>query len=201
MLHLAPISYAEAADAVRRWHYSANMPQGGRAKYRYGVWEDEQFIGAVVYGASPSPSCGKSIGLGRNEVLELVRVALDTHRTPTTRIVAVANRLLAAEVPGLRLLVSYADTAQGHDGTIYRAGNWLYAGSVVKEPIRVNGKPVHRRVLNHRYGTSSLLWLRQNVDPAAELVRTPPKHRYLYPLDPEIRQRIAPLIRPFASVA
>ena len=41
---------------------------------------------------------------------------------------AIALRLLARHSPGLRLVVSYADPAQGHVGTIYQAAGWTYLG-------------------------------------------------------------------------
>ena len=32
------------------------------------------------------------------------------------------------EMPGIRLLVSYADLNQGHEGKIYQASNWVFVG-------------------------------------------------------------------------
>ncbi len=64
---------------------------------------------------------------------------------------------------------------------------------------RVNGEIVHPRSLHHRYGTGgqSIPWLRANVDPKAERIKTPVKHKYLMPLDAEMRTRIAPLAKPY----
>jgi hypothetical protein len=201
VLDIRTISYQEAAVAVEQWHYSKNLPQAARARHRFGVWEDGRFVGALVYGNAPTPMMGRKLGLTQNEFRELVRVALTDHKTTTTRIVAVANRLLAKEHPEFRLLVSYADTGQGHSGTIYRAGNWLYTGAVKDKYIRLHGVIVHPRTVFDRYGTQAIGWLRENVDPNAELVPVPAKHRYYYPLDEEMRERIAPMVRQFASVA
>jgi hypothetical protein len=201
VLDIHPISYAEAAVAVEQWHYSKSLPQAARARHRFGVWEDGQFIGALVYGNAPTPMMGRKLGLTQNEFRELVRVALTDHQTPTTRIVAIGNRLLAKEHPEFRLLVSYADTGQGHSGTIYRAGNWLYAGMVKDKYIRLLGEIVHPRTVFDRYRTQAIDWLRKNVDPDVCLVPVPPKHRYYFPLDEGMRERLQPFIRKFASVA
>ncbi|MBI4128628.1 MAG: protein Mom, partial [Parcubacteria group bacterium] len=58
-------------------------------------------------------------GLTQLEVCELVRVALRAHHSPTSKIVAIAVRMLRKENPGIRMLVSYADLQQQHVGTIY----------------------------------------------------------------------------------
>ena len=41
-------SHEAAKYAVEHWHYSGRIPPSKLAKV--GVWEDGQFIGAIVYG-------------------------------------------------------------------------------------------------------------------------------------------------------
>ena len=138
-----------------------------------------------------------------SETAELCRVALGKHTTPTSRIVAISLKLLKRQCPGLRLVVSYADCDQGHHGGIYAAGNWIYVGMVETNggtpKYLINGKVVHGRSVNSRYGTGSqnLAWLRTNVDPNAQHVFTMGKHKYLYALDQAIHERIAPLAKPY----
>jgi len=58
-------------------------------------------------------------------------------------------------------LVSYADENQGHRGYIYQATNWIYTGrSAPERKFYIDGKEVHRRTLNSRYGTGSVEKLR-----------------------------------------
>jgi len=85
-------SFAGARYAVTRWHYSRVMPAGKSVKI--GAWEDGRFIGAVIFGHGANNNIGSPYGLEQTEVCELVRVALDTHKTPTSRIVAIAMRML-----------------------------------------------------------------------------------------------------------
>lgn len=43
-------------------------------------------------------------------------------------------------------LVTYADVAQGHKGTIYKACNWTYVGMTAKEPTwKLGGRQVSRK--------------------------------------------------------
>jgi hypothetical protein len=46
----------------------------------------------------------------------LCRIALSKHATPVSRIISIAMKMLKREMPGIRLLVTYADLNQGHEG-------------------------------------------------------------------------------------
>ena len=99
-------------------------------------------------------------------------------------------------MPGIRLLVSYADLNQGHVGKIYQASNWLYVGTTGHEAgTMLNGKLTHRKTINSKYGTSDIDWLRQRIDSVACRYEGKPKFKYLLPLDEEIAERIKPLTK------
>ena len=176
-----------ALFAVKRWHYSRTL-SSARNVY-LGAWEAERFIGAIVFGiGSGNVTRGIQYGLKRTgEMAELTRVALGDHRTPVSRIVAVALRFLKRQSPGLRLLVSMADPRQGHHGGIYQAGGWVYTG-MTKPDVEY----LHRGQWVHH-------WTATSAGSAAGLPSRPipGKHRYLMPLDAEMRERIAPLAKPY----
>lgn len=200
-LRLDWCSHAAAKYAVEKWHYSRRMPKNKLVKV--GTWEDGRFIGCVIFGHGATPEIGKPFGLTTLQVCELVRVALSKHETATSRIVAVAIRMLRREAPGLRLIVSFADWSQGHVGGIYQAGGWTYLGANEYRAYRVNGEMIHPKSLHDRYGKGgqSIPWLRANVDPQAERVANGLKHKYVYPLDDAMRAQIAPLARPYPKRA
>jgi hypothetical protein len=187
-------SHEAAKYAVEKWHYSHRMPKGKLAKV--GVWEFGTFIGAVVFGVGANPSIARPFGLNSTSVCELVRVALNGHSSSVSRIVSIAIRMIGKSFPGTRLIVSYADESQGHIGTIYQAGGWVFCGSSSDTYIRMHGKVEHRRVLSHRYGTNSLEKLR-GIDPRCDRIESGLKHKYLMPLDAEMKARIEPLRKPY----
>jgi len=116
-------SHEAAKYAVEKWHYSQRMPVGKIV--RVGAWEDKQFIGCVLFARGANNAIGIEYGLTQIEVCELVRVALHKHQSPVSRIGAIAMKLLRKASPGLRLVVSYADSEEGHHGGIYQAMNWI----------------------------------------------------------------------------
>ena len=193
-------SSAAAHSAARMWHYSGTIPKAPSAYL--GVWESGQFIGSVVFGLGGGGATdGRQYGLARSyEVCELERVALSHHITPVSRIVAVALRILKRKNPGLRLVVSYADPEQNHVGAIYQAGNWVYVGRSAPDVyyLAANGKRYHSRSV-HACGYA-LQFGRKTYTPKPEemvAVKTEGKHKYLMPLDEEMRARIEPLRKPY----
>jgi hypothetical protein len=189
-------SHAAAKYAVEKWHYSRSMPVAKSA--RVGVWEDEKFIGVVIYSWGANQNIGKPYGLPMLQVAELVRVALNQHTSPVSRILSIAQKLLTKQSPGIRLLVSFADTEQGHHGGIYQASGWVYAGATSPKIDYVSrGKKLQRRA----YTGSNFGSGRLSLPADAEKVRSPRKYRYLMPLDDDMRQRIAPLARPYPKRA
>lgn len=191
-------SAALARQACGRWHYSRSSASG--RLYRFGVWEEGRFIGAVLFGDGAAPRMAQSFGVEAGQCLELVRVALDSHTTPVTRINATAIRMLRKMRPGLRVVVSFADPAQGHHGGIYQAGNWIYLGVSNRMSgrwLRVNGRVRHPKSIYANYGTRSVVWLRANVDPNACRVDLPAKHKYALPLDAAMRRQLERLAKPY----
>ena len=145
----------------------------------------------------------RGVGWPQTQICELVRVALRRHRWPVSRMLAIAVRMVKRASPGLRLIVSFADTKQGHHGGIYQAAGWTYAGASGQRRLRVHGRIVHPRSMGSRYGVGgqSIAWLQRNVDPHAEDIRDPDKHRYLMPLDADMRRQIATLAQPYPKRA
>jgi hypothetical protein len=197
-LRLDFCSHEAARYSVMRWHYSRQMPKAKLVKI--GVWEDKKFCGAVIYGLGANRHLCRPFGLQPTEACELVRVALAPGREhPTSKCVAISLKLLRRQSPGLRLVVSYADAGQGHVGTIYQAGGWIFLGSSDQAYIRVLAKIEHPRTLYDRYGRQgqSIPWLRAHVDPRAERVPMAPKLKYVMPLDQAMRRQLEPLAQPY----
>lgn len=190
-------THEAAKYAVLNWHYSKRLPVFGTVKI--GAWEDGKFIGVVIFSRGATPEIGSPYGLEQTEICELTRVALTKHETPVSRILSFAFKFLKENSPGLRMIVSFADMAQGHHGGIYQATNWIYVGLSETHAYRVLGKVEHPKSLHSRYGRGgqSIPWLRANVDPKAERIVAGSKHRYLMPLDKKMRKQILPLSKPY----
>lgn len=187
-------TYEAAKFACENWHYSKVIPGGKRVLV--GVWEAGKYIGVVIFSNGAGPQIGDPYGLKSNEVCELTRVALTTHQTPVTRIMAIAGRFLRKQCPGLRLVVSYADPEQGHHGGIYQGGNWIYTGPTgMTEHFEVvaDGRRIHSKTL--RSGKRG--YATQLIDSGAIRSIKVWKHKYLFPIDESLRPSLEKLRKPF----
>lgn len=190
-LKVAPCEHKAADFAVKNWHYSKRMPIG--KLILFGVWEDEKFIGSVMFGRGANNNLGSPYGLTQTEVCELVRVALTNHKAPVTQIVSECLKELKRTNPNMRLVVSYADPEQNHVGVIYQAGNWLYSGQSPSDVQHYyQGKWYHSRMLHPSgFGTHTpLSRMTKEQQKALPKKVIKGKHRYLYPLDKQMRRRL-----------
>lgn len=189
-------SYQAAKFAVEHWHYSKTMPKSKLNKF--GVWEDGDFVGAVVFGVGANSDMVKQFRLDKWQGCELVRVALTTHQSPVSQIVTTTFKTLLKHNPNLRLLVSYADPEHGHAGSIYQAMNWIYTGmTIASDEYIVNGKRWHGRAF--RASKPDHLTTKEYLEKIGnyKIVKGSSKHRYIYPLDKAMRRQIAHLAQPY----
>lgn len=114
---------ALAREVAEREHYLHRKPQVSKA---FGLYDGDALVGVCVYG----PPASRHLQLGARPanpdgVLELNRlwVSDDQPRNTESWFVSRTLRLLPAA-----MVVSYADTAEGHLGYVYRALNFHYAG-------------------------------------------------------------------------
>lgn len=188
-------SYEAAKFSVKNWHYSRSLPASKLVKV--GVWEDGSFVGCVIFSRGACNRLLRPFGLSQTEGCELTRVALSGHKAPVSRILRVAVKLLKRKCPGMRIVVSFADPAQGHHGGIYQASGWVFLGATqpCKYPL-MSGRMMHPRSVGCRQkdgayiDRSSLVW-----------VLKPGKYRYAVGLDPETRAMLAARAKPYPKRA
>jgi hypothetical protein len=184
-------THTAAKYACESWHYSKCMPCGAIVKI--GVWENDKFIGVVLFSRGATPNLCKPYGLMQTECCELTRIALNKHETPVSKILSIALIFFKKQNPGMKIIVSFADASQGHHGGIYQATNWLYSGKSNDAKFGLlNGKEIHPRTIS----TMS----KQKKDKLKWVVK-PGKHRYLLPLNGEMKLQIEKLRLPYPKRA
>lgn len=195
-------AHKAAKFAVERWHYSRRMPTPPLVNV--GAWEDDSFVGVVIFGRGNARNLNKQYGLKKTEIAELVRIAMKDHETPTSRIVSIAIKMLRKQSPGLKLIVSYSDLDQDHLGTLYQASNFVYVGwTKGSEMFRdKRGRMWHTRMLSPT-GWKKVYGKYRPVMKPADLTRikTKGRHKYLYPLTREMRKIVETMKKEFPKRA
>lgn len=190
-------THAAAKHACENWHYSSSTPVPPLVKI--GAWENGKYIGVVMFSRGASSNLMKPYGLQQDQGCELTRIALTKHDAPVSRIVRLAIMFLKRNSPSLKLIVSFADPHYGHHGGIYQAGNWVYVGDTAAgREFWKDGKRLHSRQVSEKGWNIQQGVKRKTVKPSeCEIIKTNGKHRYLMPLDAEMRAKIAPLAKPY----
>lgn len=57
------VNQQAALYAVKNWHYSKSLPAS--KLIRYGIFEDEKFIGVIIFSRGASPYLGIALNLDR----------------------------------------------------------------------------------------------------------------------------------------
>jgi len=191
------VDYCEhqaAKYACERWHYSECIPP--IKNVNFGVWEDNEFIGAVVYSRSVTADIGSFLGLEQTECVELTRVALTNHNAPVSQIVTYSLKMLDEKEENIRAVVSYADPVQDHTGGIYQAMNWTYIGRTSPTTIRVDedGNQVHTRT--HNMAQANGYSTAEEYESLSKK-KVPGKHKYVYAFTDEVERKLEPMSEPY----
>jgi hypothetical protein len=118
------IKNEDTHDLIRNVHYAHRLPS---ISHSFGLFLNGDLVGVVTYGTSASSTLSR--GLCGDEwaknVLELNRlVLLHNEKHEASRLVGASLKLL----PRPSIVVSFADTKQGHEGIVYQACNFIYTG-------------------------------------------------------------------------
>lgn len=191
-------SHVAAKYACENWHYSKTTPSTMQKLFKVGIWEEGAFVGVIIFGHGANPQIGSPYGLDIYHVCELTRVAIrDGHKNPVSRYLSIAiKNFLAAQFKDMQLIISYADSSQNHHGGIYQATNWIYVGvSKGVDTIFFKGRNWHAKAFRTSHPDISML------DKRVKRVKSGDKHKYIYPLNIEIRKKIELLKKPYPKRA
>ncbi len=196
-IRVQPIPFVAARQILVKHHYLHSLPGG--TKLAFGTFVEGRLLGAITFGVGPFNAFALVDGSCPDDCLTLTRLWLSEELPPNSesRVISVCLRYLR-KYTSLKFITTYADPAQGHAGTIYQATGWLYTGLSEATPKFDIGDGVarHSRSLSHAFGSHSLKYFK---DHGLEVKVLPqiPKHRYIYFLDKNCRNRLRASVLPY----
>lgn len=142
------VAHGEAVAAIVAWHYSRSAPNTGQT---FGMYRRDELALAPLAGVAlwlpPTRRAGEAVaGEDWAGVLSLSRLAVspDAPRNAASFLLAASMRLLDRD--RWPVLLTYADTQQGHTGAIYKATGWtLDAISTTGSYFIKDGRQVGRK--------------------------------------------------------
>ncbi len=150
------VEHREAAALVALHHYAAGAANTSTA--RHGLRRRGELVGATLW-MPPTARAARGLAaehLGdherHREVLVLSRLVVvpGEPQNAASILLAASTRAVWLD-PRWTLLVTYADKAEGHEGTIYKATGWTPAGETVPTPRwLLNGRLVAPKATKNR---------------------------------------------------
>lgn len=119
----------EVVEYIRNNHYSGTCnPISNKWELRT---DSDELVGGIVFANPMSEQVRKFVSDNKKEVTELHRLYTDDRCGKNVESWFVANALkkLKKKKPKYRFVISYADSGEGHTGTIYQATNAVYTGN------------------------------------------------------------------------
>lgn len=114
--HVRLIPYKQARRIIEQNHYLGYAPCG--CKFCLGVYADSELVGVMIFG-HPIARMEE-----QESTLELTRMFLfDSPKNSESKALSLAEKWIKSNRTERRL-IAYSDTAEGHQGIIYRAANW-----------------------------------------------------------------------------
>lgn len=178
-MKVLPIKPEEAEPWLLKKHYAKRIPP---ISYAFGAYKGRQLVGVVTYGTPVSSAlrvgiCGEQ---WMDNVIELNRLCCDNEKNAASMLVGRSLQML----PKPLVVVSYADTEQGHVGYVYQATNFVYTGlSAKRKDWKLKG-------MEHLHGATvadmsrgqenRAQWMRDKFGDDFYLQDRSRKHRYVY---------------------
>jgi hypothetical protein len=182
------IASKKAIDyALMNFHYAKKIAPRA-SDNAYSVFnEKNEWCGVICYGMGANHSIGKPYNLNQGQCVELIRIALNGKQESTTKVIGISLKLLKKNNPLIKLVVSYADKGQNHNGIVYQASNWFYVGSSESSGTEyfINNEWRHAKAI------------KSNQKKIAKKRKSSGKHKYIYPLDKKLIPLCKSLSKPY----
>jgi hypothetical protein len=203
-MRLEKASHKAIVYACMNFHYAKSIPVN---TFGYSVFNNKnEWCGVVLYARGANNNLADQYELVQGNVIELVRMALNGKQESTSKSLSLSLRLLKKDLPLCKLIVSYADIDQNHNGIIYQATNWCYTGkSMVNKKdgsFLISGKRIHGKTISDKCKKYKLIKNIENIkkvyktDNVIEYV-TKGKIKYIYPLSKDLINLCKSLSKPY----
>lgn len=164
-LELRVVDETFAKTFISKYHYSKTC---SRIVVAIGEFNGNEMVNCIVFNYCSGREMAQQVMKnGSNEnTLELARmVSIEPKpKNLESYCIAKACKWLKENMPNIKVIISYADNTMGHHGYCYQASGFTYYGQ--SRPTKehyLDGKRVHERVLNSRYGSSSYEQLKKEL--------------------------------------
>ncbi len=194
-----PVDRKVIQSFIHKWHYSHDT-NGIQQRQCFALYDDNKIIGAIIYAIPSMPNTAKKYNPDNpDRCWELRRLCCidDTPTNTESFFIGKTLRWLKQNTDA-EVIISYSDLHQGHEGTIYKASNFINIGqSPASRVLMVDGKEFHGRSMNNKhrpYGRAlKRRWEAKKAgkkDDNIYYVDRKPKNIYVYYLNKKVKKKL-----------
>lgn len=139
-------------DFYNTYHY---MRAGSKQGFSVGAFLNNKLIAACTISSITRAETAHKQNCKPNQIKELTRFCIHPDyqkKNFASWFMSKSTKLFAQKHKDIKKLVSFADTTQGHVGTIYKAANWIEDGRTTPSYYYLdsNGDRTHKKTLYER---------------------------------------------------
>ena len=180
-LQMKVVPSETAKSFISHYHYSKTC---SNVVVAIGEYVGIELVNCIVFNYCAGREMAQQVMQGGDttNTLELARMVSLEPKPKNLESYCIARALnwLKINMPNIKIVISYADNTVGHHGYCYQASGFTYYGQ--SRPVKehyIDGKRVHERVLNSRYGSGSVEHCRKLLgDRYVMKINTKTKSRY-----------------------
>lgn len=123
--------HSTAVRLIETWHYAHSAPN--TSTYRHGIYRKGEPWGdpyGVALWIPPTRAAAETVAGDWRGVLALSRLVVDPDLPTNGASFLLGRSMRQIDRTRWHTFITYADTAQGHTGAIYKATNWTELGPV-----------------------------------------------------------------------
>jgi hypothetical protein len=177
---------SDIADSMIQEHHYSGKATSNRFLSMGAYSEDNRLNGVIQLGYGIRPhmkhTWGKDVSHENSVEFDRMWLSDDLPKFSETITISCLCRFLKHRYPEIEYILSYADGSTGRNGTIYRAANFKYIGSIKADfYILPSGERVHPVTMWHRHGSRA--WsLMQSLYPGIKKADGK-QHRFMYHME------------------
>ena len=196
---IEPVPKKAVDSFIKKWHYSQRT-RGLHISHCFGLYSDDgpfglpRMIGAMIYGIPAMYGVAERYYEDNpSVVIELNRLCCidDTPKNTESYFIGKTLNWLKHNTK-YRLVLSYSDLAQGHEGIVYKASNFTDLGMTSPDRVLiVDCEKSHSRMITKK--SPKFEAIRQRIkrkDENITIESLPTKHIYAYGLNRKIKKHL-----------
>lgn len=188
--NVRPIEHSQVVDFVQEHHYAKGCANTSVARFGLFYKGDNQTLHGISMWMPPIVGASKKICEDHRAVLGLSRFCLRDDRPDNSGSFLLSHSVSMLDKLRWKVMLTYADTAQGHTGALYRASNWFFHGKT--EPSRIYTDPQTGQMVSKKAGPTNRSH-QEMLDLGYEASWSDGKYRFIMPALSRVRGKILEL--------